>query len=223
MTSWGDRFSAVRDPRPAHLFPRSKRSFVSKTLIGIGLALILVSLGGAFGCRPGFDADAEKSAVTKVIEANIAWFKDKDFAALYGTYSRGTDLFMFQLDTASTIRGFAQFEEFSKGWRDPDVAYAGHRFTDLEVTLSRLGDAAWFSTVLEDCARVKDRAPRCFTSRYTGVLEKRDGRWLIVQQHFSLPAEKVAEDWPARASHPLAGGGSSPEPEELRVVRRDVP
>ncbi len=194
-----------------------------RSLSRIGLALAVLSLGGAFACRPGLDAEAEKAAVRKVIETNIGWFKDKDFSALYETYSRGSDLLMFQLDTASTIRGFAEFEKYSEGWRNPDFAYAGHTFTDLKITLSRLGDAAWFSTVLEDCSRFKDRAPRCFSSRYTGVLEKRDGRWLIVQQHFSLPAEKVAEDWPVRAVHPPSAGGSSPEPETLRVVRRDLP
>ncbi len=194
-----------------------------KSLTWVWAALAVLSLGGAFGCRPGFDAGAEKAAVTKVIETNIAWFKTKDFSALFGTCSNGPDLFMFQLDTASTIRGFAELEKYSEGWRNPDVAYAGHAFTDLKVTLSRLGDAAWFSTLLEDCARIEDRAPRCFTTRYTGVLEKRDGRWLLVQQHFSLPAEKVAEDWPARTAHPPTPAVPSPEPDGMSLIRKDVP
>jgi len=143
----------------------------------------------------------EMKAIAKVIDDNISWFKDKNFDLLFGTYTQGSDLFMFQLDTASTIRGFDEFKKYSVGWKNPDVRYAGHQFHDLRIHLSKAGDTAWFSTELEDCGQAKDRAPRCFTSRYTGVLEKREGRWVIVQQHFSLPADKVAEDWAARTAH----------------------
>ena len=33
-----------------------------------------------------------------------------------------------------------------------------------------------------------------FPVRFTGVFEKRDDRWLVVQAHFSLPAPDQAED-----------------------------
>jgi ketosteroid isomerase-like protein len=121
---------------------------------------------------------------------------------LFTTCSNGPDLFMYQLDSATTIRGFAELEKYSVGWKNPDVRYAGHKIHDLTVRISRSGDAAWFSARLEDCARVKDRAPRCFTSRYTGVLEKREGRWILVQQHFSLPAELIDANWASKTAHP---------------------
>ncbi len=152
--------------------------------------------------NPAPGSKADEAAIIRVIEDNITWFRDKDFDLLFGTMTNGPDLFMYQLDEASTIRGFEEFRRYSAGWRNPDVKYAGHRFTDLQVHLSGARDLSWFSCVLEDCAQVKDRPPRCFTSRYTGVLQKRDGRWLLVQQHFSLPAEAVATDWAARAAHP---------------------
>jgi len=154
---------------------------------------------------PGLEA--EKKAIAKVIDDNISWFKDKDFDLLYGTMTNGPDLFMYQLDTKSTIRGFDEFEKYSEGWRNPDLRYGGHQFHDLDIRLSRSGDVAWFATRLEDCAIVRDQPARCFTTRYTGVLEKRKGRWLLVQQHFSLPAEKIAEDWAIRTRHAPGEGG----------------
>jgi len=161
------------------------------------------------GCRSGVDAKAEKAAIAKVIDDNIGWFKEKNFDLLFSTTTNGPDLFMFQLDTSSTIRGFTELKKYSAGWRNPEVKYAGHRFRDLDIRLSRSGDTAWFSAMLEDCARVKDRPTRCFTSRYTGVLERRGNRWLIVQQHFSLPAESIAPDWPQRTAHPPTLGISA--------------
>lgn len=162
-----------------------------------------------FTMRPP-DREAEKAAVAKVIDSNIAWFKDKNFELLFGTYTDGPDLFMYQLDTKSTIVGFEAFKKHSIGWKNPDVRYAGHRFHELNVHLSQAGDAAWYQALLEDCFQVKDRPAKCFTTRVTGVLEKRAGRWLLVQQHFSLPAEKIAEDWAARCAHPPTTGSTNP-------------
>ena len=153
-------------------------------------------------CAPDVGRDVEERAVVRVLDDNIGWFRDKDFGRLFATMTNGPDLFMYQLDSASTIRGFGQFKKYSEGWRNPEVRYAGHRITDRQIHFSRAGDVSWFSAMLEDCAQVKDRPARCFTTRYTGVLEKRDGRWVLVQQHFSLPADMVATDWAVRTAHP---------------------
>jgi ketosteroid isomerase-like protein len=171
---------------------------------GFWFVVAVAAVLQAAGCASPSRAEADKAAIARVIDDNIGWFRDKDFDRLFGTITNGPDLFMYQLDEASTIRGFDQFKKYSAGWRNPDVRYAGHRFTDRQIHLSGAGDVAWFSCRLEDCARVKDGAPRCFTTRYTGVLERRNGRWLLVQQHFSLPAEAVAADWAARTAHPPA-------------------
>ena len=165
----------------------------------------LVALGAvlsAAACGPSPEPEAEKAAVAKVIENNIAWFKSKDFGLLFSTYADGPELFMYQLDTSSTIRGFQEFKKYSEGWKNPEVRYGGHKLHELNVHLSRAGDVSWFEALLEDCAQFKDRPIRCFTTRLTGVLEKRGGRWVIVQQHFSLPADKIAEDWATRTAHP---------------------
>lgn len=175
---------------------------MQKTMSWVWLVFASVTAFQAAGCAASPDIDAEKRAIAKVVDDNIGWFRDKDFDLLFSTMTNGPDLFMYQLDTASTIRGFEAMREYSAGWRNPAVRYAGHSFHDLDVTLSRGGDAAWFATQLKDCAAVGDRPARCFTTRYTGVLEKRDDRWLIVQQHFSLPADLVAADWAARTAHP---------------------
>jgi len=171
-------------------------------LTAVCVALITSAVCPAAADQAGPGPDDETRAISKVIEDNIGWFKTKDFGLLFSTYNNGPDLLMYQLDTQSTIKGFDELQKYSVGWKNPDVSYFGHKFSDTQIHVSQSGDVAWFSTMLEDCARIKGREPRCFTSRYTGVLEKRDGRWLIVQQHFSLPADLVAGDWATRTAHP---------------------
>ena len=67
-----------------------------------------------------------------------------------------------------------------------ELTRQGHTITDLNVTLSRSGDVAWFSCMLDDMNTWKGQPANWENTRWTGVLEKRDGRWVLVQQHFSF-------------------------------------
>ena len=57
---------------------------------------------------------------------------------------------------------------------------------DLRVNFSRLGDTAWYSCMLDDHAEWKGQPTGWDNARWTGTLEKRDGKWVIVQMHFSF-------------------------------------
>jgi hypothetical protein len=62
---------------------------------------------------------------------------------------------------------------------------------NLRINFSRSGDVAWFSAILDDCGEWEGK-PDCWKdTRWTGILEKRDGDWLIVQVHFSFASDKV--------------------------------
>jgi len=61
---------------------------------------------------------------------------------------------------------------------------------------------AWFSAILDDCGEFKGRAGCWKDTRYTGVLEKREGKWVFCQMHFSFAVDKVR----AEARKPDAQG-----------------
>ena len=58
---------------------------------------------------------------------------------------------------------------------DPRFKATSFDVRDLRVTLSRSGDVAWFSAILDDLARVGRQPVGWKDTRWTGVLEKRDG------------------------------------------------
>lgn len=161
------------------------------------LALVLCLL--AVFCAPAVPADEgresgkETERIARVIDDSIGWFKTKDFDLLFSTMADDPDLFMFQPGSTGTIHGFEQFEEFSVIWRDPDTKYASHEIRDLRIHLSASGDIAWFSAILEDCGEYRGQAGCWEDTRWTGVLERRDGSWVIMQMHFSFAADKVRE------------------------------
>jgi ketosteroid isomerase-like protein len=101
---------------------------------------------------------------------------------------------MFQPGSSGTIHGIQAFREHSAVWRDPDTKYLRHEVRELRIHLSRSGDVAWFSAILDDCGEYDGQAGCWKDTRWTGVLEKRDGRWVVMQMHFSFAADRVREE-----------------------------
>ncbi|MCK7481329.1 MAG: hypothetical protein M0C28_32190 [Candidatus Moduliflexus flocculans] len=70
-----------------------KEAFVFKQKAWLWAAVGLAAMLLPAGIRvPSARTEAEKAAVTKVIDDNIAWFKNKNFDLLFGTYTNGPDL-----------------------------------------------------------------------------------------------------------------------------------
>jgi hypothetical protein len=51
---------------------------------------------------------------------------------------------------------------------------------------------AWYSARLDDHGEWDGRKTGWDDARWTGVLEKRAGKWVIAQMHFSLASDVVA-------------------------------
>ncbi len=165
---------------------------MNRRLRALGAALCVFALVQlpALAEEPATDTEL----IAKVIDDSIGWFKTKDFDLLFSTLADDPELFMFQPGSTGTIHGMEQFKEFSAVWRDPDVKYLSHEINDMRIRLSPSREVAWFSAILEDCGEFKGQSGCWKDTRWTGVLERRDGRWVIVQMHFSFAADKVREE-----------------------------
>jgi len=60
---------------------------------------------------------------------------------------------------------------------------------DLRILLADCGRVACFSCLLDDVGEWNGQPIAWIDCRWTGVLEKKDGRWVIMQMHFSLPSD----------------------------------
>jgi ketosteroid isomerase-like protein len=151
------------------------------------------------------DIEKEKAAVRQVAYTFVGWALDnKNVEALKSSLSHDEGFFMFQPDSRSTIRGYQAFTALIPGWLSPDFKATRTELRDVKVDISRFGDIAWFSAILDDCGEYKGN-PSCWNDcRYTGVLEKRDSRWVIVQAHFSLASDRVLEDYKKRLATPAS-------------------
>jgi len=165
-----------------------------------GLILVL------FGAAPMTGRAAEPAVssdvvlVEKAIHASIGWALTKDRALLESVLSHDPAFFIFHPDSKTTVVGWESMERLFAFWMDPRFKATGYDITDLRVNLSRSGEVSWFSAILDDCGQW-DGKPSCWKdTRWTGVLERRDGAWVIVQMHFSF-----AKDPPAKEEGKPAG------------------
>ncbi len=168
-----------------------------------GAVLILVlAIPCAGGSPPPSSVDV--AAIEATIRTSIGWALTKDRAALLGAVAHDDDLFIFHPDSDGTVRGFQTFvERVDRVFMNPAFKATGFDITDLVIQVAPLGDAAWFSALLDDRGEWNGRPANWDDARWTGVLEKRGGRWVLVQMHFSLASDRVVAGHEAeqRAAH----------------------
>jgi hypothetical protein len=151
-----------------------------------GLVLVLFFTGSFLAGAEELTAATDTPAIERTIHASIGWALTKDRALLESVLSHDPSFFIFHPDSKTTVVGWEPMAKLFAFWMDPKFKATRYEIRDLRVNLSRSGDVSWFSAILDDCGEW-DGKPSCWNdTRWTGVLEKRDGAWVIVQMHFSF-------------------------------------
>jgi ketosteroid isomerase-like protein len=132
---------------------------------------------------------ADSLAISQAIYDCIGWAGEKDFALLYSVIVN--DSSYLEVDPgAGVIKGIAEFRKNEAFWGSPDFKAIRYDIRDLTISISQKNDAAWFYCILDDVNEWKGQPACWMNTRWTGVLEKRNGKWMVVQQHFSFASEK---------------------------------
>ncbi|MFH0842765.1 MAG: nuclear transport factor 2 family protein [Bacteroidota bacterium] len=170
-----------------------------KTLKFIIITLVITSIHSCSPSQqnaPAENKTGEYEAVRHTIEQSIGWALEKDFEAMYRLWA--DDMFHFWLFSGSKVVGLEEFKKYSEGWKDTDFRGTRFEFKDLRIVFSQSGNVAWYSCYLDDCSSYKG-VESCLKDVFqTGVLEKRDGRWVHVLMHGSYPVDKVPENYVRR-------------------------
>ncbi len=127
----------------------------------------------------------QRQVIEKTIKDVIGWAKNKDFELLYSIIANDSDYLEVDPDSG-LIRGFSEFKKNEVFWRSPDFKAIRYEIRDLIINLSEKGEVAWFYCILDDVNEWKGQPASWMNTRWTGVLEKRKEKWVIVQMHFSF-------------------------------------
>jgi tetratricopeptide (TPR) repeat protein len=147
-------------------------------------AKMIKELGGL----PNAPGGNEFGQIERSIRDCIGWAKTKDFRLLYSIIANDADFLEVHPDGA-VVKGFEDFKKAETFWGSPDFKAVRYEVRDLKIKLSKSGDVAWFFCILDDINEWKGQPANWENTRWTGILEKRDDRWVIVQQHFSFAAK----------------------------------
>lgn len=128
---------------------------------------------------------SEADSVRSAIHNSIAWAKNKDFNLLYSVIANDSNYLEVDPEPG-IIKGIAQFKKNEVFWGNPDFKAIKYEIRDLKINFSERGDVAWFYCILDDINEWKGNPACWMNTRWTGVLEKRKGKWVIVQMHFSF-------------------------------------
>jgi hypothetical protein len=135
------------------------------------------------------DVQEEITSIKEAIHGSIGWAKTKNFTQLYGIIANDSDY--VEIDpNPGIIRGFSEFKMNESFWSSPDFKAIRYEIRDLKINVSKSGDAAWFYCILDDVNEWKGKPASWLNTRWTGVLEKRENHWVIVQMHFSFASDK---------------------------------
>ena len=155
------------------------------------ICAILFGLACVGSTQPqtSFDAAAEREKITQVVSSVIGWAKEKKLDVLYGAIAND-DRYVSVSPGPRVVKAFDDVKQNVPFWMSPDFKYVRHELRDLEITFARCGHVAWFYCVLDDINTYKGEPASWENARWTGVVEKRGGKWVVVQQHFSFASDK---------------------------------
>lgn len=140
------------------------------------------------------ELQTEKATIATVVRNSIEWALTKDVEMQKATMAQDEDLFYFWTASMYTIASWEAHEKLFEQWLDPRFRAVRTEVRDLQIHISQSGNVAWYSATLDDVVEWDGKVSKYGEDlRWTGVLEKRDNRWVIVQMHASLAADKVRE------------------------------
>jgi hypothetical protein len=140
------------------------------------------------------DIEAEKPKVKGVVDGLTKTLETEDVQLFDKIVAHDTDMINFGTDAAERWVGYETLREAVRKQFD---AFKNARLTVREqvIKVHKSGEVAWFSEIVDwnviamgDTIEIKD-------SRFTGVLEKRDSNWVIVQFHASIPVSGQAAQY----------------------------
>ena len=160
----------------------------------IAFALLLgVIMSTSAKSAAASNGEAEKAVVTKIVRDSICWALTKDRALQESTMAHDEDLFIVWTSSDMVTAGWNRYVKLFDAWMDPRFKATVTEIRDLRVNLSRSGDVAWYSATLDDLGEWDGKPTGARDIRWTGVLEKRGGKWVIVQMHGSVASDKRPE------------------------------
>lgn len=159
----------------------------------------LIILIGLVACEPNkeecpeVDFDKEISDIRMVLDQYELAREGEDFATIEMTWAGDEDIVLFGTEGDEQLVGFVEIKKAMNRQFD-EIENTLINISDQKIKINKSGNTAWFSEVLDYNFIFQGEGMTFEGIRFTGVLEKRDGKWKMVQGHLSVPYDADIEE-----------------------------
>ena len=137
-------------------------------------------------CTDKVDSETEKSNVIEVVNGLYQSFEDKDIDLMSEVMAHDQSMLSFGTGISDLHNSWAEWRKnHIVQFKAFDKAKINSR--NMNVYLSQNSNVAWFADVSDWTLIVENDTIEMKDIRITGVLEKRNNVWKIVQIHASVP------------------------------------
>jgi ketosteroid isomerase-like protein len=136
------------------------------------------------------EAAEELGQIEETLKRYYIALSERDIELFSDVMAHDEEMVNFGTDRDERWVGWNELEQIHRRQFEAITSYEITRH-DSTVKLNASADTAWFSEILKAQVEAMDERYE-LSLRVSGVLEKRDGKWVIVHFHRSLPKEGFA-------------------------------
>lgn len=158
-----------------------------RTIISTLLLSLLMVASSSCDHKKETNCKKDKEAIESLLENYILANENQDVELIEEIWAPDDEIILYGTDSDERLMGWANIKEAIKeqfGYITDTYISASNQFIKLNCT----SNTAWFAETLNYNYMYKGVAHKYEGLRFTGVVEKIDGKWLLVQGHLSLPA-----------------------------------
>ena len=148
--------------------------------------LLLILALFVLGCKAKVDLVAEKDNVDKVITKLEQIYSTEIMDEFSEIMAHDEDMVTFGTDVSERIVGWTALKQIMQQQFDL-VDESNVAVSDRMVKVHESGQVAWFSEIMDWNVVTGADTLEMNGMRATGVLVKKDGKWIITQVHYSVP------------------------------------
>lgn len=156
-------------------------------IYGTALALMGIAVVAAPARAAGTAASRDKAAIEALEARFAAAFNARDVDAIMRVYEPGPGLFVFDVTPPRQYVGAAAYRA---DWVDTFKATpAVFHFSISDLAVTVVGPVAYGHSIQTDAFTRTNGSKGGFVVRVTDVYRKIHGKWLIVEEHVSVPVD----------------------------------
>jgi ketosteroid isomerase-like protein len=154
------------------------------------IAITLLSIASVIPSANAADASSQASdeaAIKAQVESYRKAFEARNVDGIMAAYATGQQLFVFD---AVPPREYPSWEAYKKDWESLFAIFPGpvkDAISELKITV--VGPVAYGHRIEDTHFTKKDGSDQELIVRVTDVYRKIGGKWLVVQEHVSFPAD----------------------------------